>query len=645
MAKYSDDIDAASRFLASTLHEIRTPIQTIISTVELLQETHLDTEQTEHVRQIQFSADVLLNLANTVLDMAKIREGNFTLESIPFDIAATAEQVVDLVAIEAFNRGIDVFTDISDDVPALVMGDPVRVHQVMLNLVKNAVKFTQAGYVHVQVSVQDGDILVQVTDTGIGIVPEQRDKVFDDYYQADVSTYRKYGGTGLGLSICKNLVTLMHGSIGVHEHEGGGSVFWVRLPLQKAMMPAKETERLVPSQTRILIATGRRFSADILQKKLHRLGLRNVTIVQDPDDALTALRAAVDANQPYQIAFLDMLVSSFDGFHLASLINDDQKISGTRLYLLVSEGQMGSDAKMKILNWFFGYLYKPVKREKLLELLNEPYQQAAEKLPELKPVEDEKVAQGYKILIAEDHAVNRLLLNTFLQKFGAQVFLAQDGQQAVDLVAAHPDIDIIFMDIQMPVLSGVDATIALRKGNYGGIIIACTANNDEGDFEAYRKIGINDILVKPFKSAIIKNMLEKWGTIMSIPVAENVTQLAIARLKSLALWDTAHFMTTVQDDKARASAMLDDFFVLADQSLPQIQALLDEKGFYRLRKVSRALRDGAISVASPLLAEYVERIALAAKATDVATIQQNMDYFKTEYQKFKTLAYKWKKTL
>lgn len=645
MAKYSDDIDAASRFLASTLHEIRTPIQTIISSVELLNETRLDTEQTEHVRQIQFSADVLLNLANTVLDMAKIRAGNFTLESIPFDMSALAEQVIDLVAIEAFNRGLEVVVDVDESVPALVTGDPVRVQQVMLNLVKNAVKFTQHGYVYLGVSAQDGDIMVQVKDSGIGIAPEQQEKVFDDYYQADVSTYRKYGGTGLGLSICRQLVSLMHGKIGVTSNPDGGSIFWVRLPLAKANMPTKTEPLLMPPTTRVLVVAGHRFSGEILQKKLTRLGLQNVTLVDNPADALEQLRTASAEQHPFGVAFINMQVASVDGFHLASLINDDKRINGVRLYLLVSEGQLGGEAKMKMLNWFSGYLYKPVKREKLRELLNAPYASKNEKIPELKPVDDEKIAHGYNVLIAEDHAVNRLLLSTFLQKFGATVFLAEDGQQAVDVIAAHPTIDMIFMDIQMPVMNGVDATIALRKGNYGGIIIACTANNDEGDFTAYRKIGINDILVKPCKSEKIKSLLEKWGTIMAVSNVQNVATLASARLQTLALWDRADFMTSVENDTSRAAQLLDDCIANSAGALKHIETLLEEKGFYRLMHTATALKSTAESVSSPLLAEYAERIIASAKTTDVAGIQLNMEQFKTEYEKFKTLAEKWKKTL
>ena len=205
MAKSKGVLDEASRYLASTLHEIRTPIQTIIGTIELLQDTNMDSEQREYIRQIQFSADVLLDLANNILDFSKIRSNNFQLESVPFNICELTEQVVDLISIEAFNRGLEIITDIDSSITPLVMGDPVRVQQIILNLLKNAVKFTNTGYIHVELKKDKEMIKFRITDTGIGISDDTKKKLFTDYYQADISTYRKFGGTGLGLSICKTL--------------------------------------------------------------------------------------------------------------------------------------------------------------------------------------------------------------------------------------------------------------------------------------------------------------------------------------------------------------------------------------------------------------------------------------------------------
>ena len=226
-----DSIEFGSRFIASTLHEIRTPIQTVISTIELLEDTNLDKEQIEYVHQIDFSANTLLQLANDILDFTKIQSDQFKLESIPYDIIELTEQVVDLISIEAFNRGIQVITDIDYSLPPEVMGDPNRVQQIILNLVKNAVKFTEKGFILVRVTKWRNYLLFEIADSGIGISDDKKELIFKDFYQIDSSTTKKYSGTGLGLSICKNLVNVMKGKIGVLSNPSGGSNFWFSIPV------------------------------------------------------------------------------------------------------------------------------------------------------------------------------------------------------------------------------------------------------------------------------------------------------------------------------------------------------------------------------------------------------------------------------
>ena len=244
-----------SNFIANTVHEIRTPVQTIIGTLELLSDTKLNTEQTEYVRQIKFGADVLLTLVNDILDFSKIHSNNFSLENIPYDVVSLTEQTAYLESIEAFNKNIELVTDIDYSIPPLVMGDPTRVKQILLNIIKNAIKFTSTGYIHVELSRKNKDkLLFQITDTGIGIPPEKMDKIFSSYYQADTSTSRKYGGTGLGLAICKALIAAMNGEIGVKPNPYGGSIFWFEIPLVPAENPeVKEFELPVPATTHILI--------------------------------------------------------------------------------------------------------------------------------------------------------------------------------------------------------------------------------------------------------------------------------------------------------------------------------------------------------------------------------------------------------
>ena len=541
MEHSSDSVTSQSRYLASTLHEIRTPIQTIIGNIELLQETKMNGEQQEYLRQIQFSAEVLLELANNILDFTKIRSNEFKLETVPFNLRELTEQVADLFSIEAFNRGLEIICDIDLNIPPLVSGDPVRIQQIILNLIKNAVKFTNEGYIRISVKKQNRMFHFEVADTGIGISDKTKKHLFTDYYQGDISTYRKFGGTGLGLSICRNLVSVMKGSIDVKQNKNGGSIFYFEIPLQEFPSP-KENFNFPEGKTqKILIVDDCVPAAKSLETLLNKIGFSNTKIQQDPKAAEKLLADAQKNNSPFTMVFIDMIMPKMDGWRFASEIKNNPDITNKPiLFLLVPEGQMKQEAKMKMLDWFAGYLYKPLKLNSLLNLLHRNFQSSQASLEELEAVEGlqkqtkspetQEIAKGKKILIAEDHPVNRKLLETFIKKFGGEVFLAEDGEEACFMIQKHPETDLIFMDIQMPVKNGVDATIQLRNSGYKGIIIACTANNDQDDFNDYRKIGINDIIVKPFKSAAIKQILENWIAVMELPAITEINSPELSKI-------------------------------------------------------------------------------------------------------------------
>ena len=529
------ELNDTTRFLANTLHEIRTPIQTIIGAAELMTNTTLDKEQIEYIRQIQFSAEGLLELANNILDFAKLSQKEFRFETIPFDIASVTEHVVDSESIKAFNRGVELVLDISAQVPAMVSGDSMRVRQVMLNLVSNAVKFTKKGFVHVELDYTKADgIIFTVTDTGIGISAEKQKKLFTDYFQADISTYRLFGGTGLGLSISKNLIALMGGEIGVRSNPEGGSVFYFKIPLPVAIekSPKIKFKKSIDDYC-VLIVDDCLLAAQSLSRQLWHLGFRNVELCSDAREAIERIAQAEKDGHPFNLAFIDMqMEGGIDGWHLAFDIQHSEKVSEKlSLYLLVPEGQMREEAKMKFLDLYKGYLYKPIKKEMLLTLLSEEFSDgdSLDTVAELEEHADfgaagepKKIGDGLTILVAEDHPMNRKLLESFLKKFGAQVYLAENGEEAVSMAKLHPEVNMIFMDIFMPEKSGIEATKELRAMYYNGIIIACTANDDENDFADYKRIGINDILVKPFKSETLKSMIEKWKTVMQTLSVEQI---------------------------------------------------------------------------------------------------------------------------
>lgn len=649
-----------SNFIANTVHEIRTPVQTIIGTLELLSDTKLNTEQTEYVRQIKFGADVLLTLVNDILDFSKIHSNNFSLENIPYDVISLTEETSYLESIEAFNKNIELVTDIDYSIPPLVMGDPTRVKQILLNIIKNAIKFTSNGYIHVELSNKDKNkLLFQITDTGIGIPPSKIDKIFSSYYQADTSTSRKYGGTGLGLAICKALIAAMNGEIGVKPNPYGGSVFWFTIPLVPAEnLEVKQYQLPVPATTHILIVDDSMLSIRSLQNKLNTLGLQYIDFVTNSHEAILSMQYAANLGNPFDIVFIDMKMPIIDGWHLASEIKNDKSISKAKLYMLVPEGQMGKESKMKLLNWFTGYLYKPVKLEKLDQLLLEtngsmPSTSLLEILQESTPTATEqsvtsKIASGIKILVAEDHPVNRRLLVTFLKQYGATVFEAENGKIALDCINNNKDIKIIFMDIQMPIMSGIEATIELKKQNYTGIIIACTANNNSKAFNEYTKIGINDILVKPFKRDNVKSMIDKWKSVINLP---DSIEIEIANLDTnlikiqTEIWDSQDFEDTIGHDKDLGTQILFDYILQTRQLIQKSETFIKNQDFSELRRLGHTLKGSSAAISANTLASLAEKINLLAKQQNIQEIQNFINKFSEEFDIFIHATDKWKKGL
>lgn len=530
----AQETDSHFKFLANAMHEIRTPLQTILGSAELLSATTLDAEQKEYVRQIQFSSEVLLSLANDMLDVSKLRSDNFILEDLSFNVLNLLEQVTDLIAIEAYSKKIEVSTCYDYTVPLWIRGDPTRIQQIILNLAKNAVKFTHEGYV--SICVRKGSlngtekIVFEITDSGIGIPKEKRNKIFEDYYQTEASITRKYGGTGLGLSICKHLVRKMAGIIQVDENPDGGSIFRVALPLIPAEVPElppyhcdQDVNHLktwpdpiiYQNNVRVLIVDDSPFAQKSIARKLCFFGCKHISTALSAQECLAKMHAAAEQNNPFTLVLIDMLMPKIDGWHLAAYINNDKTINGANLYLIIPQGNMGGEAKMKHLSWFNGYLYKPLKHEAVYQMLCEYNDQpldliSAQPISEPDCMQTQQIESQSPTLIAEDNPLNQKLIQTFLQKLDLTVYCAGDGNEVIDIITEHPEIGIIFMDIRMPNCNGIDATKRLRAQGYTGVIIACTANNDTGDFTEYMQAGMNDILIKPFKKASIEELVKKW---------------------------------------------------------------------------------------------------------------------------------------
>jgi signal transduction histidine kinase/CheY-like chemotaxis protein len=520
-------IEAKSQFLANTSHELRTPIQTIIGMTELLQDTKLDREQAEYSGQLKFSAEVLLNLVNDILDYSKIEAGKMEPEHIDFSLEQTIEQAVEMISLEAHQKGLEIVVDIPPGADIILRGDPHKFRQVVINLAKNAVKFTAQGGVVITARLTEMEgreaLNVAVADTGIGVPEESRSRLFTNFMQAGASNTRRFGGTGLGLAISRGLVEMMRGKIEMLPNKGGGSIFHFTMPIERSAEAPEAPKTAVNRDLRILVADDRPESRRILMSYLKDIGYVNIEAAASGEEALTFMRTAASGNRPYGLCFLDMIMPVMDGWRLAAEIHNDPAINEAGLILMVPHGLLGADTKMTLLKWFKAYINKPVKRRILAETvetaLAEPQEleaagdQEDESAPAFSAVPGAGTKKGEEtskslILIAEDHLVNQKLFSLIMEKLGYPSITAADGEEALEKAAAYP-VSLIFMDIQMPLMNGWEAAKRLRRRGFTKPIIAITASAFPDEQEA-AGAGIDDILLKPFKRQDIEQILLKW---------------------------------------------------------------------------------------------------------------------------------------
>lgn len=642
--------DSKTQFLATAVHEIRTPVQTIIGTLELLKETNLDKEQMEYLRQLQFSADVLLNLSNDVLDISKIQSGKFEIEYIQFSTIKQFEQISDLVCIEAHNKNIEILTQINYNIPPVIISDPTRIQQILVNLIKNAVKFTKEGHVKLLIDYEENNkiLVFKVEDTGIGIPTEKQDKIFNEYYQVDKSITRNFGGTGLGLSICKKLTELLNGSINIETNSFYGTTFTVKIPYEiPDNIKSKEQNDFyfnsinfkTDNTTKILIVDDYKESLINIKNKLNFLGYSNIEIANSGYTALEHLNIAAETKSPFEIVFIDIKMPVMDGWRLASEINNNKKINNAKLFLLTPEGNIDKDAKMKLLGWFNGYLYKPIKLQNLYTLL----QEKEDEIIDLEVVEDDSftVARKTKILVVEDHPVNRKLLVTFLKQFNSEVLEAENGKEAIDIVKTNPDIDIIFMDIQMPFVNGIEATSAIRKFYYDGIIIACTANTDTQDFDEYQKAGMNDILVKPFKKQDVNNIIDKWNSVINISATQNDRRKKYAFAEKFDLsqdkeriWDKIDFLDTVSNDIEFAQNLINEYISQTRILIIQAKEAMYHNNYEELTKIAHTLKGSSSTISAKSLYSTAYQLEQYSKEKRVNEVINSISKFSALFSIF-----------
>ncbi len=660
---------AKSQFLANMSHEVRTPMNGILGMTSLLLKTDLDHEQRRFAEMVHKSGESLMVVINDILDFSKIEADKLLLESIPFQLSTILEEIGAFFGYRAHEKDIELLFEISPEIPQTLNGDPVRIRQIINNLVGNAIKFTAKGEVYLHafsenLSPSQAVIRIDIQDTGTGIPAEKIGELFQPFMQLDGSISRSFGGTGLGLSISKRLVELMHGQIGVESELGVGSKFWISIPFDipdgiSAEHPLTDVNF---SYLNILVVDDNSTNRRILATYLNDFGCQKVT-TSDTIAAFSLYQASLKNDNAFQVVLIDQSMPDNCKIDLAKSIKANPNRSSPSLILMKSMGTLDND-RSNYNHLFSGQLMKPVFRQSLYDSIvavldgNNRQEQVDHFNPQLKQNQaasfDPQTLKNAHILLAEDNEINREIVCAILAKVGSNVNAVNNGLEALEMLKTHP-FDLVLMDVQMPEMDGLTAAKFIRDrssplGNHDIPIIAMTAGAMQGDRELCLRAGMNDYVSKPFKTDELLSKLTYWlqnglpDKSMSDPLLQPVIVDEVTKLAS----DEAGSLTPaiafdllchrVLDDRELALNLVRKMVSRLDDAGNDIRNAISQRDEVAVRALAHKLKGSAGNISAEPLRQTCEKIELAGRDQNWDALENYWIVFRQESARFKLAA-------